>query len=62
MTRSELARLIDEHIFSQRDRYILKRKLLDDASMDEIADEMSLSSNCVKKRFQTAKRILAAYT
>ena len=58
LTRSQLSRLIDEYIFSQRDRYILKRKLLDDASMDEIAEEMGLTPNCIKKRFQAAKHYL----
>lgn len=58
MTRSELARIIDEYIFSQRDRYILKRKMLDDATFDEIANEMDVTTQCVKKRYERAKRLI----
>lgn len=61
MTRSEIAKVIDEYIFSQRDRYILKRKMLDDATFDEIANEMDVTTPCVKKRYENAKRILEGH-
>lgn len=63
MTRSELAKLIDEHIFSQRDRYILYRHLLDGATYKEIANEMMEndyipSENSICKRCLRAKQKL----
>lgn len=40
--------LIDEWIFSERDRYILKRKLIDDISMEKIAEEVGLTPRQVQ--------------
>lgn len=41
LSRSEWAQLIDEWIFNERDRYILKRRLLDGIRYCQIADEVS---------------------
>ena len=35
--------LIDQFIHSERDRAVLKRKLLDDITFEELAEEFSLS-------------------
>ena len=43
LSRSELEHLIDEWIFSERDRGILKRKLLDGITYEELAEEIGLS-------------------
>lgn len=43
LSRSELEHLIDEWIFSERDREILKRKLLDGITYEELAEEIGLS-------------------
>jgi hypothetical protein len=40
---SEWERIIDEHIFNERNRKILKRKLLDDITFERIAEEMEMS-------------------
>lgn len=41
--RSEWERLIDEWIFNERDRKILKRKLLDGATYERVAEEFDMS-------------------
>lgn len=43
MPRSEWERLIDEWIFSVRDREILKRRLLDGVLYEPLAEEFGLS-------------------
>lgn len=40
---SELSHLIDEWIYSERDRAILKRRLLDGITYEKIAEEFELS-------------------
>ena len=41
--RSEWEKLIDEWIFSERDRAILKRRLLDGICYEPLAEEFGLS-------------------
>ena len=49
ITRSEANTLIDEWVFSQRDRLILKRRLLDGICYEKLAEEFELSTQRVKK-------------
>ena len=49
LSRSELSHLIDEWIFNERDRAILKRRLLDGVIYDKLAEEFDLSVRHVKK-------------
>lgn len=42
-TNSEIAALIDEHIHSERDRAILKRRLIDGICFEALAEEFDLS-------------------
>jgi RNA polymerase sigma factor (sigma-70 family) len=44
---SELSNLIDEWIFSERDRKILKRRLIDGLTYERIAEEFDLSPRYV---------------
>ena len=44
---SELNNLIDEWIFSERDRKILKRRLIDGLTYERIAEEFDLSPRYV---------------
>lgn len=62
-TRSEINKVIDEHIMDERDRYILKRKLLDGAHYPQIVEELGdvLSLSSVQKRASAARRIVAAH-
>lgn len=42
-TNSEMSALIDEHIHSERDRAILKRRLIDGICFEPLAEEFGLS-------------------
>lgn len=46
---SEWEHLIDEWIFSERDRAIIKRKMLDDITYDTLSNEFFLSVQQLKK-------------
>lgn len=48
LSRSQVAHLIDEWIFSERDRKILKRRLLDGICYEPLAEEFGLSVRQVK--------------
>ena len=48
LSRSEIEYLIDEWIFSERDRAILKRRLLDGICYEPLAEEFDLSVRQVK--------------
>lgn len=43
LSRSEWGKLIDEYIFKERDRAILKRRLLDGVCFEPLAEEFDLS-------------------
>jgi hypothetical protein len=43
LSRSEWEHLIDEWIFSERDRAILKRRLLDGIRIEPLAEEFDIS-------------------
>lgn len=44
LSRSDWERLIDEWIFSERDRAILKRRLLDGVPFERLAEEFDMST------------------
>lgn len=46
--RSELDHLIDEWIFKERDRKILKRRLLDGICFEPLAEEFDMSVRQIK--------------
>ena len=48
LSRSEVENLIDEYIFKDRDRQILKRRLLDGVCFEPLAEEFDLSVRQVK--------------
>ena len=48
LSRSEIEHLIDEWIFSERDRAILKRRLLDGICYEPLAEEFDMSVRQVK--------------
>ena len=48
-TNSQIAALIDEHIHSQRDREILKRRLIDGICYEPLAEEFDLSVPQIKR-------------
>lgn len=48
LSRSEIEHLINEWIFSERDRAILKRRMLDGICFEPLAEEFELSTQSVK--------------
>ena len=55
---SEVEHLIDEWIFSDRDRYILKMKLLDKRTYEEVAEAFDLSDRQVKRIVYKGEQII----
>lgn len=47
-SRTEAERLINEWIFNARDRNILRRRILDGLTFEELAEEFSLSTQRTK--------------
>lgn len=47
-TNSQMEKLIDEHIHNERDREILKRRLLDGLTYEVLAYEFQLSVQRIK--------------
>lgn len=48
LSRAEWEALIDQWTFSERDRYLLKRKMLDGITFERLAEEVGLSVRHVK--------------
>lgn len=48
LSRTEIEHLIDEYVFKERDRKILKRRLLDGICYEPLAEEFNLSVRQVK--------------
>lgn len=48
LTNSELAELIGEHIHSERDRLILKMKLIDGLTYEKIAENVDMSPRYIR--------------
>lgn len=49
LSRTEWENLINEWIFSERDRNIIKRRLLDGLTYKELQDEFNLSIDRLKR-------------
>ena len=49
LSRSEWENLIDEWIFSERDRAMLKRNLLDGRTYEQIAEQFDMSTRQVAR-------------
>lgn len=47
-SRSEIEYIIDEWIHNERDRKILKRRLLDGITYERLAEEFDLSTQSIK--------------
>ncbi len=55
LSRTELTNLIDEWIFNERNRKILKRRLIDGVCYEPLAEEFDLSVRQVKKIVAVSK-------
>ena len=58
LSRSEIERLIDEWILKERDRNILKRRLIDGICYEPLAEEFELSVRHVKTIVYKGEKIL----
>ncbi|MDE7194432.1 MAG: hypothetical protein K2O14_10725 [Oscillospiraceae bacterium] len=58
LPRSEISALIDEWIFNERDRKILKRRLLDGICYEPLAEEFELSVRQIKTIVCRAQKAL----
>ena len=58
LPRSEWVRLIDEWIFNERDRAMLKRRLLDGVCFEPLAEEFELSVRQAKSIIYKAQEKL----
>lgn len=47
-TNSAISAVIDEHIHSERDRILLKRRLIDGLTYEKLAEELDMSVRQVK--------------
>lgn len=59
LPRSKWESLIDEYIFSERDRLIMKRKLLDGITHERVAEEFDMSTRRIKVIIKQGTEILA---
>lgn len=48
-SNSQVSKAIDEWIHSERDRAILKRRLIDGLTYEALAEEFSMSTRQIKK-------------
>lgn len=48
-TNSQIAALIDEHIHSERDRRIMKRRFIDGICYEPLAEEFQMSDRQIKR-------------
>lgn len=57
-SRTEWNAIIDDWIFNEIDRHILKRRLLDGLCFQQVSEEVNLSIEQVKKRYYKAQKAL----
>lgn len=60
-TNSQISQVIDEHIHSERDRKILKRRFIDGICYDPLAEEFDLSIRQIKNIVYKSEKILFKY-
>lgn len=60
-TNSQISQVIDEHIHSERDRKILKRRFIDGICYDPLAEEFDLSVRQIKNIVYKSEKILFKY-
>lgn len=60
-TNSQIIALIDEHIHSERDRAILKRRLVDGICYDKLAEEFERTPRQMQRIVDKLQRALFKY-
>lgn len=61
-SRTEYEEIITEWIFSERDRAIVRRKLLDGLTYEKIAEEFDLSVQQVKRIYSRSQGIILSHS
>ena len=61
LSRDRLDRLIEQHIFNERDRRILRRRWFDGIAFEPLAEEFELSVRWVKNIVYSSEKILIKY-
>lgn len=61
LSRSQITELTDEWILNARDRQIVKRKLIDGITYEELAEEFHLSAQRVKEIVGKALAVILAH-
>lgn len=57
-TNSEISHIIDEYIHNERDRNLLKRRLIDGICYEPLAEEFDLSTKQVQNIIRKSESIL----
>lgn len=60
-TNSQMRALIDEYIHSERDRAILKRRLVDGIFFEPLAEEFGMSDRQIKTIVYRSEKILFSH-
>ncbi len=60
-SRSEIEHLIDEWIFNERNRKILKRRLCDGVTYERLAEEFELSTQQIKSIVYKSQDVLSCH-
>lgn len=61
ISTSEMSHLIDEWIFNEKYRSIIKRKLIDKITFEALAEEVDMSVRQVKNIVYNGKNIIALH-
>lgn len=61
LSRSQITELTDEWILNARDRQIVKRRLIDGITYEELAEEFHLSAQRVKEIVGKALAVILAH-
>lgn len=58
---SDAARIIDEYIHSERDRAIIKRRLIDGVSIERLAEEFDRSPRAMQRKVAKLQAVVFLY-
>jgi hypothetical protein len=61
LSRDRLDLLIEQHIFNERDRRVLRRRWFDKIKFEDLAEEFELSVRWVKNIVYSSEKILTKY-
>ena len=57
-TNSAVARIIDEYIHSERDRAIIKRRLIDGISIERLSEEFDRSPRAMQRKIAKLQSVV----